>query len=155
MRVNRLMNYSKYKTALISLVLLLANCASLLAEEGDKPPEKKPDTPAKSDDSTPKSADPTQASSRLRQVLRGPERSERTPPPAIKIPEITLKGLLQAEGKPASAVLEIKGKGHVSVVAGSRILLNGSDNGALLVKKVGVEGVEIEVPGVKEMLVVK
>ena len=148
---------SKMKLGLsVMLLLLLSICAPSPAEEGEKPPEKKPDTPPKTGETAPKSADPTQASSRLRQALRGPERSERVaPPPTIKIPEITLKGLLQAEGKPASAVLEVKGKGHVTVVAGSRILLTGNDNGALLVKKVGVDGVEIEVPGVKELLVVK
>ncbi len=133
----------------VALLALPCVLSGALQAEDVKPPEKK------NSDTAPK-GDPTQASSKLRNLLKGPDRAEvRVAAPVIRIPEIALKGLLQVEGKPPSAVLDIKGKGIVTVVEGSRVLLSGDDNIALIVKKGSVEGVQIEVPGVSELLIVK
>ena len=135
------------------------------AEEPGKRDDKQPEKPAvksspeetKADS---KPSDPTQPSPKLRQILRGPERSAEVvqrPAEPLKPPEIALKGLIRAAGKPAAAMIELKGR-HAQVVReGAQISGITSDGGnvEMIIKKISLDGVEIEIPKLKQTLIVR
>lgn len=131
-------------------------CFSLSAQdtEAEKPPKKK-DPPPEGKEPV---KDPTKPSDRLKEILYPPERASATAAqPVVKVPEIKLKAYVEAAGKPGSAILEVGGKGLITVRENSLIQITGESGGTLTltVKSVSSEGISIEVPGLKELLLIK
>jgi hypothetical protein len=130
-------------------------CFSLPAQdtEAEKPPKKK-DPPAEGKEPV---KDPTKPSDRLKEILHPPEKPGAAAQPVVKVPEIKLKAYFEAAGKPGSAILEVGGKGLITVRENSLIQITGETGGTLTltVKSVSSEGISIEVPGLKELLLVK
>ena len=135
-------------------------CGLLQAQEGGDKPKKDP-PPADGNTASgarEKFKDPTAGSARLEEALQ-PAPAERAvaAAPVVRVPEIVLKAYLHAEGKAPSAIIEIKGKGTTTVHDGTQVTITGEGGGALTitVKKVAEESVIIEVPGLKDALIVK
>jgi hypothetical protein len=125
---------------------------------GEKPDEKKGTTDEIKPEAKP--VDPTQPSAKLRQILRGPERSAEVvqrPVELAKAPEITFKGLIRAKDKPAAAMIEIKGRQAQVVREGSQISAIASDGTSveLMINKISSDGVEIDITKLKQTLMVK
>jgi hypothetical protein len=136
------------------------------SEEPKKTEEKQTEKPA-GKSSTPeepkaeaKPSDPTQPSAKLRQILRGPEKSGevvKIPVEIPKPPEIALKGLIRTDGKPAAALIELKGRQAQIVREGAQISGIASDGASMdmIIKKISSDGVEIEIPKLKQTLFVR
>jgi len=147
--------------------MLLLGCVlscSIHAEEAKKPDEKPTaktaDTSTTAKETLSKPADPTQPSPRLKQVLRGPEKAAEVvqrPVEPAKPPEITLKGLIRAAGKPAAAMIELKDRQAQIVREGAQISGIASDGSVveILIKKISSNGVEVEIPKLKQTLIVR
>lgn len=110
--------------------------------------------------------DPTQLSPQLRAALQPPAPVQHVapnaPPTAVAapvpvLPDIVLRALVQTEGKPAAALLEINGKTQQIVSEGTVFSVRGNEHNllTLTVRKVSADDVEIEAVQLKQTLHVK
>ena len=135
-------------------LLLAAGPLWAAAEEPrpQPPPTPLPAPPTAGD--TGQAPDPTAPSPRLREVMRRDEKPvEKTP---AKLPILTLKGLVLAEGQPPAAMLSLDGATAQLVREGSR-LSAGGEGGALtlIVRKITASGLELEVEELKKTISVR
>ena len=106
--------------------------------------------------------DPTQWSPKMREAVNPrpkyvpPVNSGVAPAPVVlpTLPEIVLKGLIEIEGKPPSALLEIDGKLQRYVTEGAQLTSHpvGKPSLTILVKKISTVGVEIEIVQLKQTI---
>jgi len=148
------MSVKRSLVKLMSLMVFLAGAwphAGLAEEPGPATP--KPIEHA--DDSRPL-RDPTAASDKLKQALRGPEKAAPVQKPLGTLPPMALKGLVQAKGKSASAMIELKGA-LISVSEGTQFTVQLSDGQAvtLTVIKISSEAVELEAADRKSPILVR
>jgi hypothetical protein len=154
-----MMNAAGFRHFRWTVLAALLLCGVLHAQDGDNKPKKDP-PPAGgttvADNNKERFKDPTEGSKRSQEALQPAEKSAAAAP-VIKVPEIILKAYVHAEGKAPLAIIEIKGKGTTTVRDGSLLTITGEGGGAitLTVKKVADESVTIEVPGLKDAMLVK
>lgn len=142
--------------ALLFVFATSAFCATAEQPREDTPPKK--DSPAES----PK-VDPTLFSDKLNKAanppLPEPPRAEvvHVPPPPPRIPEIMVKALVQVEGKPTSALIEIDGKNQKFVSEGTELSVQSGEKQLLTlkIKKASPDGIEIELVQLKQTIHVK
>ena len=127
------------KVTRIVVPMFFAFAATALAQNADKPKH-----------------DPTQVSPKLRDALKTPE-SAGGRARAFMLPKITVKGMVQAAGKPAAAVIEVEGTGILLVRSGSEVRLSDAERtpGLLVVREVSKNGVRVEVAGLEGEVVVR
>ena len=108
------------------------------------------------DDSKPQH-DPTAASDKLKQAMRGPEKAAPAPKPQAALPAMALKGIVQAKGKAAAAMIDVKGPGIVSVKEGSQFTVQLSDGQSVVmtVKQISSDAVELEAADRKNPILVR
>ncbi len=139
------------------LICATSSMVSLHAQDEGQPPVRRvPDAAPKTVDE-PKSRpvkDPTLPSERLKQALKPPEKLAPAAAISAALPEITLKGIVQTKGAEPGAMIEIKGKGVVSVHSGSQltVIAAAGQSVMLIVTSVGSDQVDIEVPARKEQI---
>jgi hypothetical protein len=133
------------------LALYLAFGAASAEAPKDSTPQK--ETPKVEEN---KAKDPTVPSARMKQALTE-RRAEVFKEELPKLPELTLKGLVKGGESGASAMIEIKDSGTQLVRAGSEISVALSGGGSLGMKitKINADSVEIEVPALKQTLVLR
>jgi hypothetical protein len=144
--------FSRTASMLICAAALALSCLAARAQEGGDDKQKK-DPPAEPEK---KHRDPTEASDRMKEALQADEKPIQAAPAVVKVPEMTLKAFVQADGKAATAILDVSGKMQ-TVHEGSQIRVT-NEAGAVLVlvvKSVADGSVTIEVPGLKDSLIVK
>ena len=129
-------------------------CFSLSAQDSETENTRQKDPPAEGKEQV---KDPTKPSDRLKEVLQPAEKPVAAAAPVVKVPEIKLKAYVEAAGKPGSAMLEVGGKGLITVRESSLIQITEESGGTLTltVKSVSSDGISIEVPGQKELLLIK
>jgi hypothetical protein len=146
-----------YSTARLFVCALTAgvvlSCLSLPAQDAETEKTKK-DPPAEGKEQV---KDPTKPSDRLKEILQPADKPAAAAAPVVKVPEIKLKAYIEAAGKPGSAMLEIGGKGIITVREKSLIQITGESGGTLTltVKSVSSDGISIEVPDQKDLLLIK
>ncbi|HYF52608.1 MAG TPA: hypothetical protein VEJ63_24590 [Planctomycetota bacterium] len=139
----------------VVLIILVCVAAAVSSAEAEKQPAA--DEKPKNGEAKP-AKDPTALSPRMKQALTTEKRGEVVKEVELpKVPEISLKGLVKAGESGATAIIEIKDAGSQLVRAGSDISITASDGStlALKVKKVTQDSVEIEVPALKQTLIVR
>ncbi|MEI6234540.1 MAG: hypothetical protein WCT04_15915 [Planctomycetota bacterium] len=152
----------------VVLTLLVAP-GFLLAEDTPKPSPLGETVPLKSGKDVSEPAkkteplpDPTELSAEFRDALKPPAppvvKVAAPPPPASPaIPEMVVKALVETDGQPASAMIEINGKAQHIITAGSTFSVR--DSGAqyltLVVKRVAADGVEIEIVELKKVVKIR
>jgi hypothetical protein len=106
--------------------------------------------------------DPTRMSPKLRAVILPPPTQQFTPQAAPEqvvavIPEITVKALVQAAGKPVAALLEINGREQKLVLEGASFSIRGSERQYLTViaRKISGDDVELAIEQLKQTIHVK
>ena len=141
---------------LVAFVLLPAGASA--EEGGDTPLKAKTENTTQAADTTLQDSqkDPTTLSANLKKALKGdpkPVQVEKAPAPP-KVPDVVLKAIVQAEGKAATAIIEIDGKRSYTIKEGMRFTIKSSDdhNVMLVVNHVSSDGVEIEFPDLKQKI---
>jgi len=100
--------------------------------------------------------DPTLLSKNLNDAVRDRPLGPVTARPPAR-PEVSIKALVQVEGKPIEAFIEIKGHGLFLVREGTHLSVPTEEklNLELVVQKLTGDGAEIEIPALKDRLLVR
>ncbi len=148
------MSFKRSVVKFMSLMVFLAGSWPY-AGRAEEPGPVVPKPIEHTDDSRPL-RDPTAASERLKQALRGPEKAAPAPKPPATLPQMTLKGIVQAKGKSASAMIELKGA-LISVSEGSQFTVQLSDGQSVIltVQKINSDAVELEAADRKNPILVR
>ncbi len=132
------------------------------ADKTTKPDGKTPADDPDEKKSAGESVDPTNLSPELQDAISsgGPRTGPAVAPRVVvppALPEISLKALVETEGKPPSALLEINGKTHRLVTEGAELSSHAPGHSPLnmIVKRISRDGVEIEVVQLKQIIYVK
>lgn len=101
-------------------------------------------------------SDPTEADEAMKRALEEARRREQPGAPGretpVVVPAVAVRGVMEAEGRPAAALLEVDRSPALLVHAGDRVVLGGAW-AEMLVKEIGPAGVRVEfMPGSREVL---
>lgn len=101
-------------------------------------------------------SDPTEADEAMKRALDEARRREQPGAPGREtpaaVPAVAVRGVVEAEGRPAAALLEVDKGSALLVHAGDRVALRGGWS-ELVVKEIGPAGVRVEfMPGSREVL---
>jgi len=130
--------------------------ASALAQDGGEGQPAQDDAPRQGSATRTNVPDPTQPSPELLRALGANPQEAQAPAPAPPIPEMTLRGRIISEGRPAAAIVEIGGELLV-VREGTELTVSGEKNasGSLTIAKLTAEELRIEVADSDRTLILR